>query len=135
MPISAQRQFLVKVSGVDGYFATKTGGRTASEVTREFDGGSLEPEILTGPASTEDITVSRPYKPERDAHLVRLFRPLVGRLRHTVTFQPTDADLVAVGKPTVYPGAVLIGVNDPDSDANSGQAARVELTYAIPRVT
>lgn len=134
MPISAQRQFLVKVDGVDGYFATKTGAETTSEVTREFDGGSLEPELLAGPASTSDLVCSRPYKPERDAHLVRLYRPLVGRLRKTVSVQATDADLVAVGRPTVYPNALLIGVSEPDTDANSGTASRVQLTFAISRV-
>lgn len=133
MPIAAQRQFLIKVDGVDGYFATRTGGETTADAAREFDGGSLTPEILTGPAQTGDLTVGRPYKPERDAHLIRLYRPLVGRLRKTITVQPTDADLVARGKPTVYNG-VLIGISDPEANAGSGDAARVELTFAVETV-
>jgi hypothetical protein len=134
MPTAAQRQFLVKVSQIDGYWTTKGGGATTSEVAREFDGGSLTPELLAAPAQTGDITVSRAYKPERDAQLLALYRPRVGRERATITVQPTDADLVRIGPPTIYANALLAGVNDPEADANSGQPARIELTFAVADV-
>lgn len=133
MPISAARQFLIRVSGIDGYFSTRTGGEMTSDASREFDGGSLTPEVLTGPATPGDLTVGRPYKPERDAELLRRLRPLVGRWRTSVASTPTDRDLVAVGSPTVWQG-VLIGVNDPEADAGSGDAVRIELTFAIELV-
>ena len=129
-PISAQRQFVIRVAGIDGYFATKSGGAMTADASREYDGGSLTPEVMTSPATPEDVTVGRPYKAARDADLLRRLRPLVGRWRTSVSQQPTDRDLVPVGKPTVYSG-VLIGVNDPDADASSGDAARIELTFAI----
>lgn len=133
MPISAARQFLIRVSGIDGYFAKRTGAETTADATREFDGGSLTPEVLTGPATTGDLVVRRPYKPERDADVLRRVRPLVGRWRTSISATPTDRDLVAVGKPTVWTG-ILTGVNDPEADAGSGDAAEIELTFAVELV-
>lgn len=130
---SAQRQFLIKVNGIDGYFATRRGGETTSDAAREFDGGSLVPEVLTSPATPGDLTVGRAYKPERDAGVLSSVRPKVGRWRTSVSVQPTDRDLVAKGRPTVYHG-ILIGVSDPEADANSGDPARLELTFAIESV-
>jgi hypothetical protein len=134
MTKAAQRQFLVRVSGVDGYFATKSGGATASDVTDVWDGGSLTPEKLASPASTEDITISRPYDPVRDQPVVKRLRPRVGRLRATVSVQPTDADLVAVGAADVYANALLIGVSAPEADASSGDVGVVELVFAVESV-
>jgi hypothetical protein len=134
MPISAARQFLIRVSGIDGYFAERTGGEMSSDASREFDGGSLTPEVLAGPATPGDLTVRRPYKPERDAELLRRLRPLCGRWRTSISSTPTDRDLVAVGSPTVWTG-VLTGVNDPEADASSGDAARIELTFAVELVS
>lgn len=134
MPKSAQRQFLVKVSGVDGYFATKSGGTTAAEVQDVWDGGALQPEKLAAPSATENVTVSRPYDAERDQAVIHRLRPSVGRLRTTVSVQPTDADLVAVGDAQVYANALLIGLSDPEADAASGDAARLELVFAVESV-
>lgn len=134
MPKAAQRQFLVKVSGVSGYFASKTGGATASETTDVYDGGQLTPEKLASPPRTEDITVSRPFDPERDRPVIRRLRPLAGRGRFTVSVQDTDADLVAIGSPTTYPNALLLSVSEPDADAGSGDAAAFELVFAVEKV-
>lgn len=131
---AAQRQFLVKVSGVDGYFATKTGGNTSSDASDVYDGGSLTPEKLASPATSEDVACGRPYDPERDQAVIKRLRPLVGRWRTTVSVQPTDADLVAIGRATTYANALLIGCTEPEVDAGSGDAAMFELTFAIESV-
>lgn len=131
---TTQRHFLIKVSGVDGFFASKTGGETTAETSEDFDGGSLDPEILGGPPRTSPITIRRGFKPERDAHMLRLFRPLVGALKKTITIQPTDEQLVAVGSPFVYEG-LLTGLEDPEIDANSNERARVGLTFSVKKVS
>lgn len=131
---AAQRQFLVKVSTIDGYFATKTGGDTTSDASDVYDGGSLTPEKLASPATTDDVVVGRPYDPARDQQVIERLRPLVGRWRTTVSVQPTDADLVAMGKPTTYADALLIGCTSPEVDAASGDPAMFELTFAIESV-
>ena len=134
MPKSAQRQFLVKFSGVEGYFATKTGGDTTADASDVYDGGKLTPEKLASPPTTDDVVIGRPFDPVRDRPLIRRLRPQVGRMRATVSVQDTDADLVAIGKPTVYSNALLVGVTDPEADAGSGDAATFELTFAVESV-
>lgn len=134
MPKAAQRQFLVKVSGVDGYFATKTGGDTSADTSDVWDGGASHPEKLAGPAMTDNITVSRPFDPVRDRPVIQRLRGRVGRLRATVSVQDTDVDLVPVGKPTTYPNALLVGITDPEADAASSDASAFELTFAVESV-
>jgi hypothetical protein len=123
------------VSGIDGYFAQKSGGGVNSDVSRVFDGGSLVPEVLAAPAQAGDITVSRPWNPDRDAAVLSRLRTLVARWRTTVSVHPTDPDLVPIGSPTVYANALLTGVSDPEADAGSGDASTLSLTFAVPTVT
>jgi hypothetical protein len=134
MPKASQRQFLITVDGVEGYFATKSGGDVSSDISTVWDGGSLTPEKLPAPAVVGDVTVGRPYDPNRDGAELAKLKPLVGRWRTTVGIQPTDADLIASGPPTVYANALLSGLTDPEADAGSGDAATFELTFAIETV-
>lgn len=134
MPKAAQRQFLVGVEGVTGYFATKTGGETSADTSDVFDGGQLTPEKMAAPSSTANVVVGRPYDPERDAPVIARLRPQVGRWRTTVSVQPTDADLVPVGGPTTYANALLVRVQDPEADAASGDPSMLELEFAIETV-
>jgi hypothetical protein len=129
--VAAQRQFLIKVQGVDGLFATKTGGQVTSAVTKAWNGGSLRPERLTSPPEADDLTVGRPYDPVRDSTIARQLRPLIGAWTTTVTVQPTDQNLAPTGQPTVYSDALLSSVHEPDADAASGTEARFELVFSV----
>mgnify|MGYP000123693160 CR=1 FL=1 len=128
---SAQRQFLIKVAGIDGYFATKSGGDISSDTNKVYDGGSDTPDVLAGPAEADNITVSRSFDLQRDAPVLARLRQLVGRWTTTVSVTPTDRDLIAVGAPQVYPDALLVGLTEPETDASSGDAAEFELEFAI----
>jgi hypothetical protein len=128
---SSARQFLVKVEGVDGFWATKTGGNVAADNTKVYDGGSLKPDIITNPPTAEDVNVTRPYDPDRDDEVLRELRQRVGSWTTTVSVTPTNADLEAVAAPTVYSEAVLTGVTEPEVDASSGDPAVCGLTFAI----
>lgn len=131
----AQRQFLVKVLGVEGTFSTKTGGRTAADTSRHFDGGSKKPETMASPAATENVTVGRVFRAVRDRAVINRLRPLVGIWRTNVSVQDLDGNLVAVpGGLTVYTNALLVGISDPEHDANSGDPANFELEFAIEDV-
>lgn len=134
MPKSAQRQFLVKVAGIEGYFATKSGGDITAETSKVYDGGSDTPDVLAGPAEVDDISCSRAYDLQRDEPILRQLRRQVGRFSTTVSVTPTDRDLIAVGQPVVYPDALLTGVVEPETDASSGDAAEFELTFAVGKV-
>lgn len=127
---AAQRQFLIKVNGVDALFSTKTGGRKSSDVSKVYDGGSLTPDVLAGPAQVEDITVGRPYDPYRDGPLIQRLARLVGSWRTSLVITPTDADLVPVGRGRTFFG-LLTGLSEPEGDAGSNDPATLELTFSI----
>jgi hypothetical protein len=128
---SSARQFLVKVEGIDGFWATKEGGGVTAENTKVYDGGSLKPEIITNPPTAEDVTVTRPYDVDRDHDVATRLLPLVGSWEATVSVTPTNADMVAAAQPRVYPRARLTGVMEPEVDASSGDPAVMSLTFAI----
>lgn len=132
--VAAQRQFLVTIEGIAGTFATKTGGETSADTSDVYDGGKKHPEKLASPATTDNVTVSRPFRPARDGALAKRLRPLVGSYRSTVTVQPTDADLIPVGAPTVYANALLVRLADPEHDAASGDSSTIELEFAVETV-
>lgn len=133
MAKSSARQYLVKVAGIEGYFMTKSGGNISSDVSKVYDGGSLTPDLLTGPAEADNITVSRAYDPLRDAKLLAKLRKDVGRFTATVSVTPTDRNLAPLSKvpATVYSKATLIGLTEPDMDASSGDASTYELEFAV----
>ena len=128
---SSARQFLVKVEGVLGFFATKQGGNVTADSTKVYDGGSLKPSIITNPPTAEDVEVTRPYDPDRDDEPMRQLLQLVGSWSTTVSVTPTDADLTAIAPPRVYPNARLVGVTEPEVGASSGDPATFGLTFAI----
>ena len=134
MGASSQRMFLVNVSGISGNFDTKSGGETTSETTKHYDGGSLTPEVLASPPETDNITVSRAWKFDRDYDAHRLARQRVGRWRTTLSVTPTNEDLIAVGNPVTYPNALLVRVSEPDADSSSGDTATFELEFAVEAV-
>lgn len=131
MAKSAQRQYLVKVSGIDGRFSTKSGGNITADVSKQYDGGSLQPDVLSSPAEAENITVGRAYDHGRDAQMLKQLRKQVGSARRTITVTPTDQDMVARNRPTVYPKALLVGITEPEYDSSSGDFATFELEFAI----
>lgn len=131
MSKSAQRQFLVSVQGISGYFMSKTGGNISANTSKVYDGGSTVPDVLAGPAEADNITMTRGFDASRDAALLKRLRQQVGRLQATLTVTPTDRDMVAVADPTVYPDALLVGIEEPEADASSGDAATYGFEWAI----
>jgi hypothetical protein len=132
--LTAQRQSIVTALGIEGAFATKTGGETSAEVTKVYDGGSTTPENLAGPPTTDNVTCGRPYRATRDAAIIKRLRPRVGSFRTTITVQPTDADLIPYGPPTVYADALLVRLAESEVDAASGEPGMIELEFAIETV-
>lgn len=137
MAKAAQRQFLVKVTGVapytgiKDYFAKKTGGEVSSDVNKVWDGGSNMPSLVTAPALADDVTITRPFDVDRDAPILKYLRNKVGKFTADITIQATDRDLIPRGSPQVYPKAILINIKEPEHDASSGDAAEMELQFAI----
>lgn len=132
-PTATKSQSLVSVAGLPGWWGTKTGGDTSSDTTDAWDGGANHPEKLAGRPSTANLVLSRPFKNERDRPIRARLLPVVGRWRTTVSDQGTDVDLIPVGKPDVYPNALLVRVSAPDVDASSGDPKVIELEFAVSR--
>lgn len=131
MAPATQRQHRTNVDGIPGYWASRTGGEVTAEVTKVWDGGELRPSSLSAPAETGNLVLGRPYYPERHADLRRSMSRQVGRLRTTVTQQDTDVDLVPIGRPTVWPNALLVRCTPPENDASSSDAGVWELEFAV----
>lgn len=128
---SANRQFLVKVDGIEGYWAQKSGGEITSDSTKVFDGGSLRADVISSPPEVGDITVTRPYDPLRDQEVINQLKTRVGTWMTTISITPTETDLRAARvRGDVYPESLLIGLRLPEPDAGSGDAADYELTFA-----
>ncbi len=130
----AQRQALVSIEGVPGLWATKSGGNMSADASDVWDGGALAPEKLPGPASAENVSVSRPFDRLRDLPRIAALRRGVGNLRATVTVQPTDENLFPIGTPTVYPAALLVTLEEPEYDASSSDAQTITLEFAVSTV-
>lgn len=130
---ASQRQFLWTINGISSPFAQKTGGEVTADATKVWDGGATKAEVIAAPPEVGDLTLTRPYDPERDQPVLDRLIPLVGQWRTTISGQPLGSDMrVARGvKPRVYPEALLIGVREPESDAESGDKADYELTFAV----
>lgn len=128
---ASKRQSLVSVGGVNlGYWSTKTGGEVSASTTQVFDGGALVPSQLASPATTKNLVLSKPYRNSIDQALFKRLAGLVGIWVTTVTVQDTDASLIPVGEPTVYPGCLLVRVQPPDHDASSGDGKMLEVEFA-----
>lgn len=129
---ASKRQFLIKVDGIDGYFAQKTGGEVTSDTNTVWDGGSQTPDIVSAPAQTSDVVLTKPYDPDMHQDLLQNLAARVGTWRTTITETPTYSDLTTARvKPTVYPNALLKGLKRPETDSGSGDAADFELTFAV----
>ncbi len=129
-PASARQQ-LVEVKGFPGYFATKEGGEIEAETSKVWDGGTLKPETMAGPATTGNVTVSRPYRPAVHGAILKRLAKQVGRWRTTVSVWDTDPDLGPVGEPIVYANALLVRMARPEADASSSDASTFELEFAV----
>lgn len=138
MTKAAARQFLVTVGALGNRtFATFSGGDKAAETSKWYDGGATVPDVLAGPAETSDVTVTNGFDPELDSALLQTLKSQVGVLRTTITKMPLHGDMsrVAGAKPDVYTNALLKTMTPAEADANSGDVAVYELTFAVADLT
>lgn len=126
------RQWLVTIEGIDGTWAQFSGGETTAEGSKVRDGGATKAEPLAALPETDDITCNRPFDPDRDQDLLTSLLPLVGQWYTTVTKAPLNGDMTRnAAKPRVYSNALLTGISEPEADADSGDPARLELTFMV----
>ena len=127
---ATQKQVLVSVSGIPGYWNESSGADVTAAVTKIFEGGNERPVVLGGVPETSDIEVIRPYHPDTHGTILAKLKKEVGRGRFTVTKQPTDANKVKVGKPETHPSCLLIGATSTEHKEGSGDAQTWKLTFS-----
>lgn len=131
---SRRHGFLITVSGVDGFFDTKSGGAKTAGNRKYFGGGNDVPAILKDRAEYADLVVGRAFSIARDAAVIARLRPVVDTEQEfTVKVQPLNADRIPEGPSTTYRG-MLVGQTDPDVDSENGDPATYQLTFAIAEV-
>jgi hypothetical protein len=127
---ATKRQYLVTIEGIPGTWRQFSGAGGSASITKDFDGGSDRADLLAGPAEWDDIEVTRTVAPSRDDVWIEQLRKLLGRGRFNITKQATDANWTKVGNPTTYPDCLLNGLQEPETDASSSDAAEIKLTFA-----
>jgi len=125
-----KNKYLVTIEGIPGTWRAFSGAGGTASVTKDYDGGSDRADLLAGPAEWDDIEVTRTVAPSRDDVWIKQLRKLLGRGRFNITKQATDANWMKVGEPTTYPDCLLNGLQEPESDASSSDAAEIKLTFA-----
>jgi hypothetical protein len=132
---SAKWQFLVKVEGIEGYWAGKTGGSITADTNKAWDGGAKRADVLGGRPNTEDVELVRPFDPIRDQPVLNALKSRVGEWRTTLSAQGVYADMTAVPIPgDIYSDALLIKLSPPEVDASSSDPAEIGLTFAVSDV-
>ena len=123
-----QRNALVTVV-VDGEslgtFITKTGGQTEADGQKTRLGGMSDEVALGGPASTENVVVSRVFDTYMQAKAKGL-RAKVGLASMSVSYTPLGNNRQPSGPSETYTG-ILNRVTIPEADDNSSDVAMIEL--------
>lgn len=135
MDAAAQYQFLIRVSGVPGFFVSRTGADVSANVQKVYDGGAMWPDTVSGRPEVANVVVSRNFDPERDGPVLSQYLPVVGRWTTSLTVIPTDADLVPTGPARTYPMAKLTRIGEPGANANSNDPSTYELEFVVTRAT
>lgn len=130
MAKQTQRHFIARVQDIPGTFRTMEGGGAEADVTRDYNGGSEVPDLLGGIPEHENIELVRTVDELADSVWLNPLRHGVGKVRRTISRQATDANMVAIGKATVWPNCLLVGFAEVETDAASSDPAEVTLTWA-----
>lgn len=129
--VSVQVQDMATGNMMDlGVFDKMTGGDLDSADTPYRPGGMGPPISLGGPKTTNNITVSRLYRLNRDHTKMAKLNAAAGGGRMTVAKQPLDIEGNIFGKPIVWTGR-LKTVKSPDVDSEASAAALLELEMTV----
>lgn len=132
MSTSAQRQHAVTIAGIDGVWATATGGDSSVSVAESWNGGAKVPDITLGRKVVGNVTVDRPFSSQRDRAVCRLIENLMGTAwSTTITDQDLDANDQAIGDPVVYTGCTPIKITPPVYDTEKADGSRVSIEFRV----
>lgn len=112
-----------------GTFDTWEGGDITADNTKHRRGGMGPQVAVPGPATVEDVTITRDYDPPRDHQHAHWLSSAVGKARVIATKSVLDEDGNAFGRPLVIRG-ILVGYNHPGHDSDSGDTAFVGIVIS-----
>jgi hypothetical protein len=113
-----------------GVWDKKTGGKVTSAITQYLPGGMAPQISLGGTKTTENLTLERLYRLQRDHKKIQKWINGVGKANIVVHQQPLDIDGNAFGTPVVYKGT-LMSVQVPDVDSTSSSAAMLVIEVVV----
>lgn len=111
----------------------KTGGQRTADITRDRPGGQLEEELLGGLPTTGAVTLTRTYNRARDHVLLNALAGKVGNGTITVSWQPTDGNMIPTADPAITRSGMLSAAPSlgPDYDSTSADKASLEITAEL----
>lgn len=127
---ATKRQYVVEIQNIPGTWRGMTGAGVTAEYTKDYDGGNPRPDLLPGLPSFDDIEVVRTVRPSIDNEWIDRLIKRVGLDEFTITKQFVDPNGMKVGKPRTYPACLLTGLQEPEVDGASSDAAEITLTFA-----
>lgn len=134
MALVQEQQYLVTVSvdtlGNIGVFDTFEGGDITSSAKTYRAGGMADAEALPAPPTTEDVTVSRGFRGERDGPLKKLLNQKIG-FAIRIGKQPLNPDrTVIAGALETYVG-IIQGVMGPSHDSEGDDVSKLSIVATI----
>jgi len=123
-------------------FAQVSGGEITASVEKIYEGGKSRPTVLCAPSEIGDITLTAHYdddyvSAETAAGIgakIKGLRKFVGVAYYNINISVYDCDIKDPTGDRVYPGALLVGMTEPEGDSSSGAPATFALTFAISDV-
>jgi hypothetical protein len=113
-----------------GVWDKKTGGKVDSNITQYLPGGMAPQVSLGGTKTTENVTLERLYRLQRDHTKMQKWINQAGKGRVVIHQQPLDIDGNSFGAPIVYNGT-LKSVTPPEHDSTSSNAAMISIEVVV----
>jgi hypothetical protein len=133
---SGVRYFAVEVHAHDGKlalgrFAAFSGGEPTVTIGTAWNGGAKVPDRTQTRKVYGNITVSRPFGPNRDRKYVKALIAAIGTERvFTITKQDLDANDLAIGKPETWVNCLIVRVGEPTYAEDDSSPATWEIEFA-----
>src|SRR5579875_388738 len=138
---SDQRQFLISISGIAGFWNTISGGDPSLSSTQAFDGGNPTPYVIVGNPILGNLTVTRNYSRERDAAISQRLKANLAsgnQFNATITQTPTNPGYGTDGSAPDRWFGHLVGLSTPKGTTPSGSSAtpaQFSLIFACTKLT
>ena len=135
IPIT-EADYHVTIEGIsDAYWETFSGVNDTTQTTPYSDGRSNRLHKHRGPRQVEDVTIAKPYNPEKDAPIIEWWRAWCSANGEevTITIQPVRY----CPEPTKYgPATTLFGCKPAslkyvNVDKKSSNIAMIELSFTV----